>query len=388
MPLDIKSPDDLVALQVNATQAASEAILDFSIGSIIRSVIDGNMGLALYLQELFKKTEALTRLATSEGNDKLTFGADFNFNPPPAGFATTQQTFYRTSATTQGFIPVGATIQTQDGISQNGAIVFAVVADDTNPNWNAGLNGYTIPVSTFNIAVLAQCLTAATAGNVTANAITVITSPINGISTTTNLLSVTNGTNVLNGSAYDNAFYLYLSGLESGTVNAIKSAILQIQSNLDVAVIEYYSFDLTPTPGFVTVIVDDGSGDPPDALIAQADGALEIIRAGGIHAAVYKPLTLAVTISVTILVPLDTDEDAITLIVQNAIAVYFSSTLKIGITLRYSRIFEIIYDSSTLILNVSSLVVNGGSADITAARNQKLILSAPPTVTVTNPPPP
>lgn len=388
MALDIKSPEQLVTLQVNATQAASIPIIDFDIGSIVRAVIDGNMGIALYLQELFKKVEALTRLKTSEGQDKITFGADFNFNPAPSGFASTQQTFFRTSATTQGFIPNGAKVQTINGLSENGPIVFEVVADTTNPDYNPSLNGYNIPIAQFDIDVLMQCLTAGTVGNVTANALTVITSPINGISSTTNELPVTNGTNVVTGSAYDNAFYLYLSGLESGTVNAIKSAVSKIQSNIDVAVIEYKNFDLVPTAGVITIIVDDGSGDPSDDLIAQADAAVKITRAGGIHASTYKPIAVTVSVSLTITVPTGTDAAAITTTVQTAIANYFSGTLKIGISLPFSKIFKIVYDASpSLILDVSALLLNGAPADITAPQNTKLILAAPPVVTVINPPP-
>ena len=70
MPLQTQDFTTLVRNQVAAAQAESSALLDFSAGSVLLSIIEGNTSaVALWLQGLILQLLAVTRLSTSTDND-------------------------------------------------------------------------------------------------------------------------------------------------------------------------------------------------------------------------------------------------------------------------------------------------------------------------------
>ena len=61
MALNIKSFSDIVTQQVTAIQAKSTQLLDFAIGSILRSIVESNSGVILWLQQLIVNLLVITR---------------------------------------------------------------------------------------------------------------------------------------------------------------------------------------------------------------------------------------------------------------------------------------------------------------------------------------
>ena len=71
MALNIKSFSDIVTQQVTAIQAKSTQLLDFAIGSILRSIVESNSGVILWLQQLIVNLLVITRVSTCSGADLI-----------------------------------------------------------------------------------------------------------------------------------------------------------------------------------------------------------------------------------------------------------------------------------------------------------------------------
>lgn len=122
----------IVRNQVTAIQGAASSLVDMTVGSILRAVVEANAAVVLWLQGLILQLLATTRAATSSGADLDSWVADYGVTRLAGVAATGQVTFSRFTATQQAEIPVGSSVQTADG-SQ----VFTVTADTTNPAYSA-----------------------------------------------------------------------------------------------------------------------------------------------------------------------------------------------------------------------------------------------------------
>jgi hypothetical protein len=72
----------LVTGQVAVVQAAAQptAVLDFSIGSVLRALAEGSAWLGLWLQGLILQVLTLTRASTSNGPDLDSWMQDFTLS--------------------------------------------------------------------------------------------------------------------------------------------------------------------------------------------------------------------------------------------------------------------------------------------------------------------
>ena len=76
--LETKDFDTLVEEQAAIVQgSSSRALLDFSIGSILRAIVEAYAAVAMWLQGLILSVLSLTRAATSSGSDLDSWMADF-----------------------------------------------------------------------------------------------------------------------------------------------------------------------------------------------------------------------------------------------------------------------------------------------------------------------
>ena len=74
MPLPTKTFEQTISDQVTAIQASPQSPLtDFTIGSILRAVVESESANSLWLQAIAISILAVTRLTTSSGNDVDTF---------------------------------------------------------------------------------------------------------------------------------------------------------------------------------------------------------------------------------------------------------------------------------------------------------------------------
>src|SRR5579863_3257606 len=77
MQLQLRSFDTIVASAAAAVQAAAATVLDLTVGSVTRAVLEANAGLGLWMQWLILQVLQATRAATSAGSDLDTWMADF-----------------------------------------------------------------------------------------------------------------------------------------------------------------------------------------------------------------------------------------------------------------------------------------------------------------------
>ena len=263
MPLPIQTFQQIVNEQITAMNANSNELLNFTPGSVLLALVQSNAANSIWLQALATQLLAVTRLSTSSGTDVDTFIADFGFSRFQGNIATGNVTFSRNTSTIQGTVQVGTIVSVA---SDN--LTFIVTKDTTNPNWNATLGLYVLPVSTGSITVPASCQTSGSLGNVVANAI----NTINSQSTTTTFVdSVTNSAAFANGSdpwsdsLTKQNFVLYIQSLSRATKQAIQEAIVTTVSpdgqipfryNLVENELENGSSNL----GYFYAVIDNGLG--------------------------------------------------------------------------------------------------------------------------------
>ena len=88
MRLSLQNFSTLVEGMAASVQGAAASLLDLTVGSVLRAILEANAALALWMQWLIVQTLSATRLATSAGADCDSFGADFGFARLPATAAS------------------------------------------------------------------------------------------------------------------------------------------------------------------------------------------------------------------------------------------------------------------------------------------------------------
>lgn len=356
-----------------AVQGTARQLLDFTVGSILRAVLEATSAMALWLQGIALQIASLTRFSTSSGADADSWGADFDFPRLPAQAATGPVTLARFTSTTQATVAVGVLVQTQDGKQQ-----FEVIPDVTQPTYNPTLAVYVLAPTVPSITATVQAVVSSSAGNVGAGFINQFASTIPGIDTVTNLLPFANGADEENDPAYRARFVLYIQSLAQGTVAAVNAAIESVQQGVVNAITENQDFNGDPDPGNFYAVVDDGSGNPSTPFLSTVSNAIDAARPIGSTFQVFGPTVVGATITMSLTVALGYNLATVDGIVAQALQAYLSS-LTIGEDLPYTRLAQIAYDASPGVTNVTSVLLNGGTSDLVAT-NQQVVRAASITV--------
>jgi uncharacterized phage protein gp47/JayE len=358
MQLPLQNFSTLVANAAAAVQGAAEQLIDLTVGSVLRAVLEANASLALWMQWLIVLVLQTTRAATSTGVDLDTWMADFALTRLPASAAAGQVQFSRFEPTASALVPAGTQVRTADG-SQT----FTVGVDTTNPLSQASLNGYLLPAATASASVPITAVVAGSAGNVLAGSITLIAAALPGIDTVANAALTTGGLDAESDAALRARFQLYIAALSRGVPAAIGSAVTSVQQGLSYAVLENTAPDGVPMPGVFVVAVDDGSGTPPQSLLDQVAQAVEPVRPVGTSFSVVPPTLVAATVSMVLAVQPAYDPAVVIAAVQNALLLFINA-LPVGAALPYSRLAQIAYDASPGVTNVSAIGLNGTTNDL------------------------
>jgi uncharacterized phage protein gp47/JayE len=358
MQLSLQNFTTLVEGMAASVQGAATALLDLTVGSVLRAILEANASVALWLQWLIVQVLATTRLATSNGEDCDSFGADFGFYRLPAVAARGEVTFGRFTPSVAAFIPLGTNV----AVPGSGAS-FVVVADATNPAYGATASGYALAagVSSLTVAVVANA--AGAVANIQAGAVSVITTALPGIDTVTNLNAFTGGIDPESDAAFRARFGNYLGSLSKATDIAIGAAITGIQQGLSYTISENINQAGIAQPGHFVVTVDDGSGAPPASLLSTVQQAVNAVRPVGSSFAVQGPVVTLANISLTLTSAAGTSHNAAVAAVASAIEGYIAS-LGIGMSLNYTRIAQEAYAASANVTNVSSILLQGSTADL------------------------
>lgn len=364
MQLPTQTFTQLVRGQVAAIQGAASGLIDFTIGSILRAVVEAVSQVTLWLQGLIIALLTTTRFSTSVGPDADTWGADFDFPRLEAAAASTPETFGRFSATLQAVIPVGSTVETPDGSQQ-----YAVIIDTANAAYSAALGGYIMAPGVTTLDAPVQATVAGAGANAAPGQINTITASIPGIDYCTNAAAVENGADAETDPAYRLRFVAYINSLSRAIRAAIILAAQSIQLNVTCAVVENVAYDGSPQPGYFYAVVDDGTGAPPASLLNLAGRAIEAVRGLTITYGVFAPVIVPASASLTITVDPNFDPVATGATVSNAIAVY-TATLVLGQMMPWSRLAQLAYDASPGVLDVSNIRLNGAQVDLAATPQQ------------------
>lgn len=358
MNLPLQNFQTLIQDSAAALQGACAQLLDLSVGSVLRALLEANASVALWIQYLVFLVLGTTRAATSTGSDLDTWMADYGLTRLPAVAAAGVVTFSRFSPTAAALIPAGAQVRTA-----NGSSVFTVVADQTYSAWSSAQSGYMLAAGVASINVPVTAAVAGAAGNVQVGTITLLATAIPGVDTVTNQAPTSGGLDAETDSAFRMRFANYIATRAEATAGAVEYAVMAVQQGLAVTVLENSDPEGNYRPGNFVVTVDDGTGAPPASLLATCSEAINAVRPIGSTYSVLPPTVLVANVSLSISVPENIAKAPIQSIVAAALTEYVNA-LPIGATLPYTRLAQVAYDASAQVINVSSVVVNGATLDL------------------------
>jgi uncharacterized phage protein gp47/JayE len=379
MQLSLLTFDQIVAMMTAAIQAAASSggfTINMNQGSAMLAFVRAIAGVYLWLQWLVVQVLSSAILMTASAADVDSFCGQFGCARLPGVPASGEITLSRYIDSSNAIVPVGAMVKTTDGTQS-----FTILADNTNACWqapNATYPGgsFSIPAGTASLTVTCSNVAPGIAGNVVAGAIGLVASVIPGVDTVTNNAAFTNGINPEADAAYKARFGLFLPALARATPAAIQSATLGVAQNITCAIL-----NCTATiggsfqPGYGVIAVDDGSGATPSstltAVAAAASGSS--IAALGATISVVQAIVIEATVEVTIICATPAAKASAQTVVQAAIYSYIGA-LAVATppapgappngVLAYNMLPQIIFNSSSAVMNISGLTVNGGTADI------------------------
>ena len=359
MQLPVMTFSGLVEQMAAGVQGAAGRLIDLTIGSVLRALLEASASVALWLQWMVLQVLTMTRAATSTGTDLDSWMADYFFYRLPGAPASGVVTFARYSVGLATTIPVGCVVLTTDATQS-----FLVVADESNPAWN-GVNGYTLAAQQASVSVPAQCSVSGIAGNVQAGTIGLLGSPISGVDTVSNAAAFAGGADTESDLNFRARFQLYINSRSLATVAAVLNAVLAVQQGRRTTVIENVDAQLNPLPGSFLVVVDDGTGAPGSVLLQSVQAAVDAVRPIAAHFAVQGPKVLSASVNLVLETSNPLTHGAVAASVQAAIVAWIQG-LPIAGTLAVSKIDAIAHGTDASVISVSSTLINGAAEDLVA----------------------
>lgn len=356
--LSLQTFTTMVEGMAASVQGASKKLLNLTVGSVLRAILEATASVGLWLQYLILLVLQATRLSTSTGADVDSFVNDFGLTRLAAVCATGEVTFSRLTTGQAAFIPLGATVMTADQTQS-----FAVMADTTNPAYTTTPTaGYNVGPLVNALTVPVQALNAGTGGNVLAGTIALISAALPGIDSVTNNNDFTNAADGETDAALKRRFQNYLSTLSKATLGAVDVAVMSVSSALTYAIATNQLVNGTYAPGSFVVVVDDGSGNTPSTTVTEVANAVDQVRALGTTAIVQAAAMIGAEISLTLDITAGSKPLA-----QNAVSVAltnFVNALPVGATLSYLKLAQIAFDAVPSMSGISGLTLNGGTSDL------------------------
>ncbi len=363
MQLNLPTLQSMVGGMVAAAQAAAAALLDLTVGSPGRALLQASAAQWSVQQSNIYRVLSASRLSTSTGIDVDTFIGDYGCPPrEPATYATGAVTLSRYVALGSATVLVGTTVRTADA-SQT----YAIGDDATNAAFSATLGtagGYVLQAGTASVTVPVTATVAGSGGNVVEGAISLFGTAIAGIDVVSNGAPTQGGEPGETDAAVKARFVLWIGSLDKATALAIAAAVASVQAGLTYQIRENVAEDGSTRPGHFVVVVDDGSGAPSAALKASVYAAVDLVRPLCSTFSVQSPAILYVDVALTVIVSSGT-KAALVGPVEAAITAYVD-TLTVGGTLSLTRVSALAYGASNTIANVTGVALNGRTSDVVA----------------------
>ncbi|GBQ89217.1 baseplate J/gp47 family protein [Gluconobacter albidus] len=371
MSLSLRSFSTTVSTAVTTAQASCSQLLDVSIGSPARALMESVGGVGLWLQYLVLQSLLRTRLSTSTGSDCDSFVYDFGMSRLPGTAATGIVTFASFLASDQSaVVPPGVIVRTVGGIS------FAVTQDQTLPTWSASAGGYVREAGVSTLSVPVACQVVGESGNVSVGAICLMGTAVAGLDTVTNNAPFLNGSDQETDSQLRARFPLWLAAKASASRAAVGNAIANVQTDLSYSLRDGLDTAGNARSGYFTAVVNDGSGVPSDQLLSSVYDAVDSVRALGVGFAVQAPQDLTVNVSMDVVVPSSVPVQQAVSAIQSAVSKDIAS-MTVGDGYPYSRLSYLAYAGAGItVTSVLNVRLNGGQADIPANGNQALMVGS------------
>lgn len=365
MALNLKTFATLVSDQVTALQGAATGLVDTAIGSILRSIVESNSAVTMWIQQMIVNLLVTTRAATSSGDDLDSWMADFSFTRLAATAATGQVVFSRFTATNQALLPVGTQVSTTDGTQ-----AYLVTTDTTNAAYDATQAGYVIAAGVSSVSVPVQAVTAGAAGNAQQGTITVISGSIQYVDTVSNTVAFASGEDAESDADFRARFVLWIASLSKSTQSAIGYALSSMQSGVTYTLTENQTYSGLSQPGYFYAVVDDGSGSPSSTFLGQAYSAVDAVRGFTVTFSIFAPELVTANIAMTLTLSAPAVRSEVVALVDAALETYVAS-LVLGQTLPFTQLATVAYGASPYITNVTGVTLNASSADdLTATASQ------------------
>ena len=367
MILPLQSFTALVQNMAAGVQGSAAQLIDLSVGSVLRALLEACASVALWMQWLILQVLSMTRAATSSGSDLDSWMADFSLARLPGARAVGQVICARyVAAATVVTVPVGANVTTSDGTQS-----FTVVAQSSNPAWN-GSDGFTLASGVASVTVPVQAVNPGLAGNVLPGMIGLLATAIPGIDTVSNALIFSGGVDAESDAAFRARFQLYINSRSLATATAVEFAIASVQQGLRYAVLENVDTLGNPSPGNFCVVVDDGTGAPPGALLASVSAAVEAVRPIGTTYSVRGPATINIEVAMSAAISNTQNAAQIALSIQQNVLSWIAA-LPIGGTLALSKIEALAHGTDPSVVSVTGTTINNATLDVTAPDNAVLL---------------
>lgn len=268
------------------------------------------------------------------------------------------------------------TITGVDGtLVPSGVIVSPVQTDpDIEPPEFETTNSGTIAGGTLSLTV--QARTAGSSGNVPVAAISFLQTAVDGVATVTNLTATSGGTDRETDEALVRRIQAIFLGSGSGTVGDYTRWALNYPAVGRVTVVPVWD-----GPNTVQVIISAANGDSlPGATVTGLQNELDPVPGQGLgiapidhHVTVQTPTSVAVSVSATVELADGYALDSITgdIAVRSAIEESLSDyidELAPGVDVIYNHVMAQFFRVEGVV-NVSAVLVNGGTADIVIGSN-------------------
>ena len=338
-------------------QGGSAQLVDLSIGSVMRALLESCASVALWMQWLILQVLATTRAATSIGADLDSWMADFSVTRLPGSQSVGQVVFSRYTPGIMAQIPVGAVVRTADA-----SLSFLVSVDTGNSAWN-GVSGYTLNSGVASLLVPVTAILAGVSGNVLAGAISLVGTAIPGVDSVTNQNGLAGGVDAESDIALRARFQLYINSRSLATVGAIGSAIESLQQGLRYNVLENVDRLGNGVPGNFCVYADDGSGTASTALISAISLAVDGVRPIGSTFSISGPVLVPVAVEIILRTSGRIPDTTVTAGVEVSVISWIRG-LPMGSELSVSKLEALAHESDSSILSVTLAHLNGVEADM------------------------
>ncbi len=359
MQLPVLTFSGLMERMAAGLQGASAQLIDLTVGSVLRAILESSASVALWLQWMVLQVLTQTRAATSAGADLDSWMADYAFTRLPGAQAYGTLLFSRYAAGVAAVIPLGAEAMTSDGSAS-----FVVVEDDSNPAWN-GAGGYNLAAQQGSVPVPARCASFGTAGNVQPGAISLIGTPISGVDTVTNPAPFAGGASSESDADFRTRFQFYINSRSLATQAAVLNAVVSVQQGLRTTIVENVDAALDPLPGSFLVIADNGTGAPGSVLLEAIQEAVDAVRPIGSTFAVQGPALVSAAVVMVLETSNPLTHATVAANVQQSIIAWIQA-LPIAGTLAVSKLDALAHAADPSVVSVTSTLINGLSNDLTA----------------------